>query len=82
MDKLVRRVTVVQSSGGHREAHVVYNSGDEDDEDGGSPRLTGLERSVRHLLKAQVIAAQEAYRRHLESVGEGGDFGRSKSRLI
>ena len=72
MDKLVRRVTVVQSSGGNREAHVVYNS-EEDEEDGGSPRLTGLERSVRHLLKAQVIAAQEAYRRHLESVEKGGN---------
>jgi hypothetical protein len=73
MDKLVRRVTVVQSSGDHREAQVVYNSEEEDDEDGGSPRLTGLERSVRHLLKAQVIAAQEAYRRHIESVEKGGN---------
>ena len=33
----------------------------------------GLERSVRHFLKAQVIAAQEAYQRHLESVEKGGN---------
>ena len=65
MDKLVRRVTVVQRSGDNREATVVYNS-EEDDKKGETPRFEGLERSVRHLLKAQVIAAQEAYQRHLD----------------
>jgi hypothetical protein len=73
MDKLVRRVTVVQRSGDNREATVVYNS-EEDDEKSETPRFEGLERSVRHLLKAQVIAAQEAYQRHLESVQKGGNF--------
>ena len=72
MDKLVRRVTVVQGSGEHRQANVVYNSEEGDDDDHETPRFKGLERSVRHLLKAQVIEAQEAYQRHLESVEKGG----------
>ncbi len=72
MDKLVKRVTVVQGSGEHRQANVVYKSDEDEDEDGESPRFNRLERSVRHLLKAQVIAAQEAYQRHLEAVEKGG----------
>jgi hypothetical protein len=67
MDKLVKRVTVVQGSGEHRTANVVYKS--EEDEDGEENRL---ERTIRHVLKAQVIAAQEAYQRHLDSVAKGG----------
>jgi hypothetical protein len=73
MDKLVRRVTVVQGSGENRQANIVYKSEDDEDEDLDMPRFTKLERSVRHLLKAQVIAAQEAYQRHLESVEKGGN---------
>jgi hypothetical protein len=69
MDKLVKRVTVVQGSGENRQANVVYKSDDEDDE---SPGLNRLEKSVRHYLKAQVIAAQEAYQRHVDSVSKGG----------
>ena len=68
MDKLVKRVTVVQGSGENRQTNVVYKS-DEDDE---SPGLSRLEKTVRHMLKAQVIAAQEAYQRHVESAGKGG----------
>lgn len=71
MDKLVRSVTVVQGSGENRQANVVYKS-DEDEDDLDVPSFDRLERSVRHLLKAQVIAAQEAYRRHLELVEKGG----------
>ena len=48
-------------------ANVVYES-DEDDDSGENM----LERTVRHILKAQVIAAQEAYQRHLVSVAKGG----------
>jgi hypothetical protein len=70
MDKLVRRVTVVEGSGQNRVAKVVYKSEADEDED--NPRLHGLEQSLRHLLKAQVIAAQDAYQRHLESVEKGG----------
>src|SRR5499427_3726020 len=75
MDKLVRRVTVVQGSGEHRQANVVYNSREDDDDDDELeiPRMSRLERSVRHMLKAQVIAAQEAYQRHLDSAEKGGN---------
>jgi hypothetical protein len=71
MDKLVRRVTLVERSGQSREAKVVYENEDED-EDRVPPALRNMERSVRHMLKAQAIAAQEAYERHLESAGKGG----------
>jgi len=60
MDKLVRRVTIVRGSGENRQTDVVYKSGDDDLD---MPRFNKLERSVRHLLKAQVIGAQEAYQR-------------------
>jgi hypothetical protein len=71
MDKLVRRVTVVQGTGESRQSNVVYKSDDEDDDESGM-RPRRLERAVRHMLKAQVIAAQEAYQRHLDSVEKGG----------
>src|SRR5262245_58127327 len=67
MDKLVKRVTVVQGSGQHRSTNVVYES-DEDDDSGENK----IERAIRHILKAQVIGAQEAYQRHLDSVAKGG----------
>lgn len=73
MDKLVKRVTVVRGSGDHRQADVVYSSDEDDDEGSETPRFTKLEKSIRHLLKAQVIAAQEAYQRHIESVEKGGN---------
>lgn len=72
MDKLVRRVTLIERSGQNREAKVVYES-DEEDDDELPPHLRRMEKSVRHMLKAQVIAAQEAYERHLESAGKGGN---------
>lgn len=72
MDKLVKRVTIVERSGQTREAKVVYNLNDEDDDEEGMPSLHNLERSVRHLLKADLIAAQEAYQRHLASLEKGG----------
>jgi hypothetical protein len=73
MDKHVRRVTVVQGSGQNRQANVIYQSDEAEEEDSEMPRFSKLEKSVRHLLKAQVIAAQEAYQRHLESVEKGGN---------
>ena len=75
MDKLVKRVTVVQGSGEHRHANVVYKSDEDEDEDFDGmpgPNFKRIERSVRHMLKAQVIAAQDAYQRHLNSVEKGG----------
>ena len=71
MDKVVRRVILVERSGQTREAKVVFENEDEDD-DRTPPHLRNMERTVRHMLKAQVIAAQEAYERHLESAGKGG----------
>ncbi len=70
MDKLVRRVTVVQGSGENRQANVVYQSDDDGDD---SPTLRRLEKTVRHMLKAQVIASQEAYQRHVDAVEKGGN---------
>jgi hypothetical protein len=70
MDKLVKRVTVVQGSGESRRTEVVYESDEENAED--TPNLSSLEHSVRHMLKAQLLAAQEAYQRHLDSVEKGG----------
>ena len=81
MDKLVRRVTVVQGSGENRQANIVYKS-DDDDEDMDMPRFNKLERSVRHLLKAQVIAAQEAYQRHWNRSRKEGTRGSSRTRSI
>jgi hypothetical protein len=73
MDKLVKRVTVVRGSGENRHAEVVYESDDEEaEEEDREPNLKSLERSVRHILKAQLVAAQEAYQRHLDSVEKGG----------
>ena len=72
MDKSVRRVTVVSGSGENRQSNVVYKSDEDENEGFGMPGLNKLEKSVRHLLKAQVIAAQEAYQRHVESVEKGG----------
>jgi hypothetical protein len=76
MDKLVKRVTVVersaQGSGQAREAKVVYKLDEEDEEEEGMPGLRNLERTMRHLLKADLIAAQEAYQRHLVSLEKGG----------
>ena len=74
MEKLVRRVTVVQGSGERRSAKVVYerDEDDEDEDDRDSVQFKSLERAVRHMLKAQVIAAQDAYQRHLDSAAKGG----------
>jgi hypothetical protein len=75
MDRLVRRVTVVQGSGEHRAAKVVYerDEDEDEDEDSESPNLKSLERTIRHVLKARLIAAQEAYQRHLDAAAKGGN---------
>jgi len=78
MDKLVRRVTVVSGSGDHTSAQVAYRSDDDKDrdeffEDLERPRSRRAERSMRHMLKADLIAAQNAYQRHLASVRKGGE---------
>jgi hypothetical protein len=73
MDKSVRRVTLVQGSGDNRVSKVVYDAVDDDESTPGKPDFSKLERSVRHMLKAQVIAAQEAYQHHLDSAAKEGN---------
>ena len=75
MDKSVRRVTLVQGSGDNRVSKVVYDAMEADDGDDtpSQPDFSKLENTVRHMLKAQVIAAQEAYEKHLESAKKEGN---------
>jgi hypothetical protein len=70
MDKLVRRVTIVRGSGDNRRSEVLYEC--EHEQEAEKPNLAPLERSIRHMLKAQVIATQEAYQRHITSAEKGG----------
>jgi hypothetical protein len=71
MDKLVRRVTVVQGTGDNREGVVVYEDPDERREERysrrTSPLLRPFERVARHLIKADLIFVQDAYQRYLDS---------------
>jgi hypothetical protein len=70
MDNIVKRVTVVQGSGENRHTEVVYEKDEEEDDE--NLKFRRLERGIRHMLKAQLIAAQEAYQRHLNSIEKGG----------
>ena len=72
MDKLVKRVTVIEGEGENRHAQVIYESPKEEGEDEGL--LGPLERAVRHLLKADLIRAQEAYNRHVASASGKGNW--------
>lgn len=69
MDKLVRRVTVIERSGDVRVATVAYEQQEQtgDETAQSSPILRPVERLVRRILKADVIFTQEQYRRHLDS---------------
>jgi hypothetical protein len=73
MDKLVRRITVVQGGGENRHATVVYENDEEDLEGEQESFFRPLERAVRHMLKADLIMAQEAYDRHVKSAARGRD---------
>jgi uncharacterized protein with gpF-like domain len=74
MDKLVKRVTRVERSGQHRDAKVVYHlDDDEAAEHTQNSHFGRLEKAVRHMLKAQVTAAQEAYQKHIEAAEKGGN---------
>ena len=73
MDKLVKRVTRVERSGQQRNAKVIYKSDVEEEDDDEIPHFHRFERGVRHILKAQLVAAQEAYERHIESAEKGGN---------
>ena len=73
MDKIVRRVTVVQGAGEARQSTVVYESDEDDLDDEYEAPFRPLERFVRHMLKADLITAQEAYDRHVKSASRGKD---------
>jgi hypothetical protein len=69
MDDIVKCVTVIRGSGPTREAKVIFRSpywADRDDS------WQSFERGVRRFLKADMIRAQEAYHRHLESANDAG----------
>ena len=66
-------MTVVQGAGENRQSKGRLKNDEDDDDYDGMPRSSRLERAMRHMLKAQVIAAQEAYQRHLDFfVDKGG----------
>ena len=71
MDKLVKRVTVVHGTGANRETSVVYEEKDESLDEEQKRRtsrwLRPIERFTRRMLKADLVGAQEAYQRHLNS---------------
>ena len=64
MDKLVRRVTLIQRNGDKREASTVYQEPEKKVKKGWT---RPLERIARRMLKADLIYAQERLRRHDES---------------
>jgi len=69
MDDIVSRVTVIRGSGSKRDAKVIFKSphwADRDDS------WRSFESGVRRFLKADMIRAQEAYHRHLESARDAG----------
>ncbi len=72
MEKLVRRVTVVQRGAGAPEAVTVYKR---PKEEGGKKKdslwARPLERIARRLVKAEIIFAQDLLRRHDESKRRG-----------
>lgn len=70
MEKLVRRVTRVERSG---DAKVIYKSDVDEEDEEETPHFHRLEQSIRHMLKAQLLAAQEAYQRHIDSAEKGGN---------
>jgi hypothetical protein len=72
MDKLVKRVTVVQGSGEDRRSTVVFESDDDTDDEHERQSFRPLERAIRHFLRAELIMAQEAYNRHVKSASRGG----------
>jgi hypothetical protein len=69
MDDIVRSVTVIRGSGATRETKTIFKSPRWPDRDNS---WQSFEHGVRRFLKADMIRAQEAYHRHLESSRETG----------
>jgi hypothetical protein len=70
MDDIVRSVTVIRGSGSTRQAKTIFKSPKWPDR---KDSWKSFERGVRRFLKADMIRAQEAYHRHLESAHNGGE---------
>jgi hypothetical protein len=69
MDDIVKCVTVIRGSGPTREAKVIFRSpywADRNDS------WQSFERGVRRFLKADLVRAQEAYNRHVDSARDAG----------
>src|SRR5438552_2653340 len=85
MDKLVRRVTVVEGAGENRREKVVYEN--HEDENVPFPSFErsfpSLESAVRYRLKLDLVRAKEAYARHIGSASrrKGGWLFGAPSRL-
>jgi hypothetical protein len=69
MDDIVSVVTVVRGRGPSREAKVIFKSPHWNDRD---DSWRSFEADVRRFLKADMVRAQEAYHRHLESARDAG----------
>jgi hypothetical protein len=69
MDDIVRCVTVIRGSGATREAKTIFKSPHWPDRE---VTWQSVERGVRRFLKADMIRAQEAYHRHVESAHDAG----------
>jgi hypothetical protein len=67
MDKSVKRVTVIEGAGENRNSKVVYEGKSEHDESDIPP----IERAVRHVVNAALIAAQVAYDNYIERAKKG-----------
>jgi hypothetical protein len=67
IDGIVRSVTVIEGTGALRRSKLVFRSRYWEEHDGS---WRDGERGMRRFLKADMIRAQEAYRRHRESASD------------
>jgi hypothetical protein len=67
MDKLVKRVTVIDRSGDNPQATTVYRQPRKTDAKNVSVWTRPFERAARRVATAEIIFAQELLRRHEES---------------
>jgi len=81
MDKLVRRVTVVQSSGEHRDAKVVYENDEDEDTDDESPgqrHLDSVAKGGNSWIVDDPGNFMKARRKALKEMRKASPFGMPK----
>jgi hypothetical protein len=66
MDNSVKRVTAIEGEGADRDTKVLYQ--DERDND---PDIPPIERAVRHVVNAALIAAKVAYDSYIDRAKKG-----------